>query len=172
MRASSFVLAAVAGVAVGFLGTPGANAMTGTSPAGVRVATEAMDTSALVHCRPYRHWHEHEWEHRRTFGCREGSSIEFRRGHRVHVGIEERERSRTSIHSRTTTRGETSVRGSTSSKTGESTRSSTSPGKTGETKSGTSGGGSATGRGQGGEKSSTGGSSGGTSGAQPGGQKQ
>ena len=101
-----------------------------------------------------------------------GSSIEFRRGHRVHVGIEERERSRTSIHSRTTTRGETSVRGSTSSKTGESTKSSTSPGKTGETKSGTSGGGSVTGRGQGGEKSSTGGSSGGASGAQPGGQKQ
>ena len=170
MRASSFVLAAVAGVAVGFLGTPGANAMTGTSPAGVRVATEAMDTSALIHCRPYRHWHE--WEHRRTFGCGGGGSVEIRRGHRERVGIEERERSRTSIHSRTTTRGETSVRGSTSSKTGESTRSSTSPGKTGETKSGTSGGGSATGRGQGGEKSSTGGSSGGTSGAQPGGQKQ
>ena len=99
----TIIFAAVAGVA-GFLGTSGANAMTSTSPAGVRVATEAMDTSALVHCRPYRHWHE--WEHRRTFGC---------------------------------------------------------------------GGGSATGRGQGGEKSpggSMGGSSGGTSGTQSGGQKQ
>src|ERR1041384_4135784 len=104
MRA--FIFAAVAGLAVGGLGSSGANAMTQTSPAGVRMATEAMDTSALVHCRPYRHWHP--WEHRRTFGCG-GGSVEIRRGHRV--GIEERERSRTSIHSRTTTRGETSVRG-------------------------------------------------------------
>ena len=47
MRASSFVFAAVAGVAVGFLGTPGANAMTGTSPAGVRVATEARPLPAV-----------------------------------------------------------------------------------------------------------------------------
>jgi hypothetical protein len=168
------IIFAAAGLAVGLLGTSGANAMTSISPAGVRVAAEAMDTSALVHCRPYRHWHE--WEHRRTFGCREGSSIEIRRGHRDRVRVEEREGSRTTTHSRTTTRGETSVRGSTSSKTGESTKSSTGPAKTGETKSGSSGGGSSTGRGQGGEKSSTGGSgsgsSGGTSGAQPGGQKQ
>ncbi len=157
MRASSFVFAAVAGVAVGFLGAPGANAMTGTSPAGVRVATEAMDTSALVHCRPYRHWHE--WEHRRTFGCREGSSIEFRRGHRVHV--REGSTVRGEIRSGTTTRERTTIRSGTST-TGQTT-----------TKSGTSGG--TTGRAQG-EKSSTGGSSsgpaGGTSGAQPGGQKQ
>src|SRR5438105_895636 len=103
----TIIFAAAAGL-VGFLGTS-ANAMTGTSPAGVRVATEAMDTSALVHCRPYRHWHE--WEHRRTFGCGGGGSVEIRRGHRERVGVEERERSRTSIHSRTTTRGETSVRG-------------------------------------------------------------
>jgi len=167
MRASSFIFAAVAGVAVGFLGTPGANAMTSTSPAGVRVATEAMDTSALVHCRPFRHWHE--WEHRRTFGCGGGGSVEIRRGHRVGVGIEERQRSRTSIHSRSSvTRGETSVRGSTSSKTGESTKSSTT------TKSGGTSG-ATTGRGQGGEKSSTGGSSGGGmsgSGGTSGGQKQ
>src|SRR5437764_6900471 len=103
MRA--FIFAAVAGLAVGALGPSGANAMTQTSPAGVRLATEAMDTSALVHCRPYRHWHP--WEHRRTFGCGGGGSVEIRRGHRV--GIEGRERSRTSIRSRTTTRGETSV---------------------------------------------------------------
>jgi len=167
MRAS-FLFAAVAGVAVGFLGAPGANAMTNTSPVGVRVATEAMDTSALVHCRPYRHMHE--WEHRRTFGCHGGGSVEIRRGHRERVGVEERESGRSSVHSRTT-RGESSVRGSTKTKTGESTKSSTGPGKTGETKPGTSGG-STTGRGQGGEKPSTGGSSGGTSGAQPSGQKQ
>src|SRR5436309_11037173 len=173
MRASSFIFAAVAGVAVGFVGTPGANAMTSTSPSGVRVATEAMDTSALVDCRPYRHWHE--WEHRRTFGCGGGGSVEIRRGHRVGVGVEERERSRTSIRSRTTTRGETSVRGSTSTKTGESTKAGASTKSQTTTKSGTSGGGSATGRGQGGEKSpggSMGGSSGGTSGTQSGGQKQ
>jgi len=168
MRASSFIFAAVAGVAVGFVGTPGANAMTSTSPSGVRVATEAMDTSALVHCRPFRHWHE--WEHRRTFGCGGGGSVEIRRGHRIGVGIEERQRSRTSIHSRSSvTRGETSVRGSTSSKTGESTKSSTT------TKSGGTSG-ATTGRGQGGEKSSTGGSSGGgmsgSSGGTSGGQKQ
>jgi hypothetical protein len=155
MRA--FIFAAVAGLTVGCLGPTGANAMTQTSPAGVRVATEAMDTSALVHCRPYRHWHE--WEHRRTYGCGGGGSVEIRRGHRVGVSVEERERSRTSIRSRTTTRGETSVRGSTSTKTGESTKSSTSTsGKTGtSSKSGSSG--ATTGRGQTGEKSSTGGSS-------------
>jgi hypothetical protein len=167
MRAS-FVFAAVAGVAVGFLGAPGANAMTNTSPAGVRVATEAMDTSALVHCRPYRHMHE--WEHRRTFGCRGGSSVEIRRGHRERIGVEQRESGRSSVHSRTT-RGESSVRGSTSTKTGESTKSSTGPGKTGETKSGTGTKPESSGRAQGG-KSSTGGSPAGTPGAQPSGQKQ
>jgi hypothetical protein len=158
MRAS-FLFAAVAGVAVGFLGAPGANAMTNTSPAGVRVATQAMDTSALVHCRPYRHMHE--WEHRRTFGCRGGGSVEIRRGHRERVGVEEREGSRTSIHSRT--------------KTGETTKPSTGPGKTGETKSGTGTKPESSGRAKG-EKPSTGGatggSSGGTSGTQPSGQKQ
>jgi hypothetical protein len=159
MRAS-FVFAAVASVAVGFLGTPGANAMTGTSPAGVRVAAEAMDTSALVHCRPYRHMHP--WQHHRSFGCRGGDSVEIRRGHRERIGVEERERSRTSIHSRT--------------KTDESTKSSTGPGKTGETKSGTGTKPESSGRTHGGEKSSTGGSgggsSGGTPGTQPSGQKQ
>src|SRR5436309_6666328 len=78
----TIIFAAVAGVA-GFLGTSGANAMTSTSPAGVRVATEAMDTSALVHCRPYRHWHE--WEHRRTFGCGGGGSVVIRQIGRAHV---------------------------------------------------------------------------------------
>jgi hypothetical protein len=166
---TTIIFAAAAGF-VALLGTSGANAMTSTSPAGARVASEALDSSALVHCRPYRHWHE--WEHRRTFGCRGGGSVEIRRGHRV--GIEEHERSRTSIHSRTSvSRGETSVRGSTSSKTGESTKSTTS------SKSGGSTSGSTTGRGKGGEKSSTGGSSGGgTSGSsggtsgQSGGPKQ
>jgi hypothetical protein len=163
MRASSFVFAAVAGVAVGFLGTPGANAMTGTSPAGVKVATEAMDTSALVHCRSYRHWHR--WEHRWTHGCHGGVGVEadvvIRRGHHVRV----HEGSRTTIRSGTSTREQTTI------------RSGTSTGTTGQTttKSGTSGGGSATGRARG-EKSSTGGSgsgpAGGTSGAQPSGPKQ
>jgi hypothetical protein len=172
----AIIFAAAAGLA-GFIGSSGAIAMTSIPPAGVRVATEAMDSTALVHCRPYRHWHE--WEHRRTFGCGGGGSVEIRRGHRVGVGVEERDR--TSVRSRTSiSRGETSVRGSTSTKTGESTKSSTSTtGKTGttsksgtstETKSGTSGG--TSGRAQGGEKSSTGGSSGGASGGSSGGQKQ
>ena len=176
MRASSFVFAAVAGVAIGFLGTPGANAMTTTSPAGARVATEALDTSALVHCRSYRHWHP--WEHRRTYGCGGGASIEIRRGHHVGVGVHER--SRTSIHSRTSvSRGETSVRsrtgtstsGQTTTKSGASTTSK-SGASTGATtsKSGTSG--ATTGRGQGGEKSSSGGGMSGSSGGQSGGQKQ
>jgi hypothetical protein len=162
MRAS-FVFAAVAGVAVGFLGAPGANAMTGTSPAGVRVAAEAMDTSALVHCRPYRHWHR--WEHRWTHGCHGGVGVEadvdIRRGHRERV----HEGSRTTIRSGTTTRGETSTRSGTSTST--------------TTKSGTSGS-ATTGtqtQGQGGAKAptgggSSGGSAGGTSGTQSGGPKQ
>jgi hypothetical protein len=163
----TLIFAAAAGLAVG-LGAFGANAMTSTSPAGLRVATEAMDNSALVHCRPYRH--PHPWGF--GFGCGGGgSSVEIRRGHHG-VGIEERERS--SIHSRTTTRGETSVRGSTRTTTGESTKSGTST----TSKSGTSPGGS-TGRAQTGEKSSGGvssgggmsGSSGGTTGGQSG-QKQ
>ena len=155
MRASSFVFAAVAGVAVGFLGAPGANAMTGTSPAGVRVATEAMDTSALVHCRPYRHWHR--WEHRWTHGCHGGvgvgveADVVVRRGH--HVRVHEGSRVRGEIRSgSTTTRERTTIRSGTSTSTSGQTT----------TKSGTSGG-STTGRGQGGEKSSTGGSIGGSS---------
>ena len=137
------------------------------SAAAIGEAAEQLNVTESVHCRPFRHWHE--WEHRRTFGCGGGGSVEIRRGHRVGVGIEERQRSRTSIHSRSSvTRGETSVRGSTSSKTGESTKSSTT------TKSGGTSG-ATTGRGQGGEKSSTGGSSGGGmsgSGGTSGGQKQ
>src|SRR5437764_1530427 len=109
----TLIFVTAAGLAVG-LGAFGANAMTSTSPAGLRVAIEAMDNSALVHCRPYRHWHP--WGY--GTGCHGGGvSVEVHRGHRVGVGIEERERS--SIRSRTTTRGETSVRGSTSTTTGE-----------------------------------------------------
>jgi hypothetical protein len=161
----TMIFAAAAGLTIGCLGTSGASAMTSTSPAGLRVAIEAMESSTLVHCRPYRHWHR--WGY--GSGCHGGVSVEIRRGHRV--GVEER----SSIHSRTTTRGETSVRGSTSTKT--ETKSGTSA--TG--KSGTSTGGSTSG-GQGGEKSSSGGSSGGMSGtsggqsgqsgSQSGGQKQ
>src|SRR5262249_20829473 len=95
-----FILAAAAGLA-GFVGSSGAIAMTSTSPAGVRVATEAMDSTALVHCRSYRHWHP--WEHRWTHGCRGGTSVVIRHGHRV--GVSESIRSRTTI-----SRGETSVR--------------------------------------------------------------
>src|ERR1051326_6099206 len=96
----TLIFAAAAGLTFGSLGASGASAMTSASPAGVRAAAEAMDSSALVHCRPYRHWHP--WGYSR--GCGGGTSVEIRRGHRV--GVEERER--TSIHSRTTTRGETS----------------------------------------------------------------
>jgi hypothetical protein len=164
---------AAAGLTVGCLGVSDASALTSISPAGVRMATEAMDSSTLVHCRPYRHWHP--WGY--GTGCHGGGvSVEVERGHRGGVeigrghrrGVEER----SSIHSRTTTRGETSVRGSTSTKT--ETKSGTSP----TSKSGTSTGGGMS-REQGGEKSSSGGSrggmsgsSGGTSGGQSGGQKQ
>ena len=179
---NTIIVAAAAGL-VGMFATSGANALTNTSPAGIRTATEAMDTSALVHCRPYRHWHE--WEHRRTTGCGGGSSVEIRHGHRGGVAVEERERSRTSVHSRTTTRGETNVRGSTSSKTTTGTKSGTetkSGGTSGGTKSSggtsgggtkSSGGGSDTGRGQStGGGSSSGSSGGSTSGGSSGTQNK
>ena len=158
----TLIFAAAAGLAVG-LGAYGANAMTSTSPAGLRAATEALGNSALVHCRPYRHWHP--WGY--GTGCHGGGvSVEIERGHRRGVGIEERERS--SVHSRTRTRGETSVRGSASTKTGEtSTKSGTSTTGQGTTKSRTNTGGGASGSISGG----TSGSSGGTTGGQPG-QKQ
>jgi hypothetical protein len=151
----TLIFAAAAGLTIG-LGAYSANAMTSTSPAGLRVATEAMNNSALVHCRPYRHWHP--WGY--GTGCHGGGvSVEIERGHRHGVGIEERERS--SIHSRTTTRGETSVRGSTSTTTGEtSTKSGTSTTGQGTTKSRTNTGGSA-----GGSTSVGGGMSGSSAGA-------
>ena len=161
-----FILAAAAGLA-GFVGSSGAIAMTSTSPAGVRVATEAMDSTALVHCRSYRHWHP--WEHRWTHGCHGGASVVIRHGHRV--GVSESIRSRTTI-----SRGETSVRSRSSTSTGvsSSSKSSTSTGmKSGTSttsKSGTSTT-SKSGRAQGGEKSSTGGSTG-AGGGSSSGQKQ
>jgi hypothetical protein len=164
---TTIIFAAAAGF-VALLGTSGANAMTSTSPAGVRVATEAMDSTALVHCRSYRHWHR--WEHRWTHGCHGAAvgvetDVVVRRGHRVRV--HEGTTVRGEIRSGTSTRERTTIRSgtSTSTKSGTSTSS----------KSGGSTSGSTTGRGQGGEKSSTGGgtsgSSGGSSG-QSGGQKQ
>ena len=154
------VIFATAGLALGLFGTVGANAMTNTSPAGARAATEALDTSDLV----------------RLCKCKESGSVEIRRGRHVGVGVEEREGSRTSIHSRTTTRGGTSVRGSTTSKTGASTKSTISTGKAGQATTKSGGGKAETGRAQGGEKSSSGGSmsgsSGGASGGTSGSQKQ
>src|SRR5947208_10581880 len=131
---NTIVFAAAASFAVGCVGTFGANAMMPASSTGVRLANEATVNSALVHCRPYRHWHP--WGY--GTGCHGGGvSVEVERGHRRGVEIERGHRrgveierghrgveERSSIHSRTTTRGETSVRGSTSTKT--------------ETKSGTS----------------------------------
>jgi hypothetical protein len=172
------IFAGAVGLTIGCFGASGASALTSISPAGVRMATEAMDSSTLVHCRPYRHWHP--WGY--GTGCHGGGvSVEVERGHRRGVEIEgghrggvEIERGhrgveeRSSIHSRTTTRGETSVRGSTS------TKSETKSGTSTTSKSGTSTGGG-TGREQGGEKSSSGGSSGGMSGSSggtSGGQKQ
>jgi hypothetical protein len=160
----TMIFAGAVGLTIGCFGASGASALTSISPAGVRIATEAMDSSTLVHCRPYRHWHP--WGY--GTGCHGGGvSVEVERGHRRGVEIERGHRGveeRSSIHSRTTTRGETSVRGSTSTKSGTSTTS----------KSGTSTGGG-TSREQGGEKSSSGGSSGGMSGSSggtSGGQKQ
>jgi hypothetical protein len=161
----TLIFAAAAGIAVS-LGGFGANAMTSIPPAGLRVAFDAMDNSALVHCRPYRH--HHPWGY--GYGCDGGgSSVEIRSGHRGRVGIEERERS--SIHSRTTTRGETSVRGSSKTTTGEtSTKPGTSTTGQGTTKSRVNTGGSAGGS-IGGGTSGSSGASGGTSGG-PSGQKQ
>jgi hypothetical protein len=155
----TMIFAGAVGLTIGCLGASGASALTSISPAGVRMATEAMDSSTPVHCRPYRHWHP--WGY--GTGCHGGGvSVEVERGHR---GVEER----SSIHSRTTTRGgETSARGSTSTKTESKSGTSTT------SKSGTSTGGG-TSREQGGEKSSSGGSSGGMSGSSggtSGGQKQ
>ena len=166
----TMIFAGAVSLTIGCLGASGASALTSISPAGVRMTTEAMDSSTLVHCRPYRHWHP--WGY--GTGCHGGGvSVEVERGHRGggeiergHRGVEVERghrggvEERSSIHSRTTTRGETSVRGSTSTKS--------------ETKSGTSTGGG-TSREQGGEKSSSGGSSGcvsGSSGRTSGGQKQ
>src|SRR5436190_17875312 len=155
----SLIFAAAVGLAFS-LGAFGANAMTSTSPAGLRVATEALSNSALVHCRPYRHWHP--WGY--GTGCHGGGvSVEIERGHRRGVGVEERERS--SIHSRTTTRGETSVRGSRSTTTGEtSSKSGTSTTGEGATKSRAGTGGGAGGSVSGGTSGSSGGTSGGQSG--------
>lgn len=156
------ILVAAAGCAVG-LGAFGANAMTSTSPAGLRVASEAMGNSALVHCRPYRHWHP--WGY--GTGCGGGTSVEIRSGHRVGVGVEEREHS--SIHSRTTIRGETSVRGSSSTTTGKT---SVKSGASTTNKSGMSTGGAQIGeKSSGGSSTGMSGSSGGTTGGQSG-QKQ
>src|SRR5436190_11446369 len=151
-RMRKTVIFAAAGLAIGLTASV-TNAMTSTSPAGLRAATEALSNSALVHCRPYRHWHP--WGY--GTGCHGGGvSVEIERGHRRGVGVEERERS--SIHSRTTTRGETSVRGSRSTTTGEtSSKSGTST--TSKSRTSTDG---STGRAQTGEKSSGGGSSGGS----------
>src|SRR5205823_141638 len=155
----TLIFAVAAGLAVG-LGASGAQAMTSTSPAGLRVATDALGNSVLVHCRPYRHWHP--WGY--GTGCHGGGvSVEIQRGHRRGVEIEERERS--SIHSRTTTRGETSVRGSRSTTTGEtSSKSGTSHTGQGATKSRAGTGGGAGGSVSGGTSGSPGGTSGGQSG--------
>src|SRR5437868_4049889 len=113
------IIAVVAGIGIGCFGVSHANAMVGSSPAGVLAASDAIDMAAPVHCRPYRHWHS--WEHRRTYGCRGGPSFEIRRGHRgsIHereyrrghrVGVEERESRRSGVHSRTTIRGERTER--------------------------------------------------------------
>jgi hypothetical protein len=158
-----------AALAVG-LGASAANAMSSTSPAGLRAATDALGNAALVHCRPYRHWHP--WGY--GTGCHGGGvSVEIERHHRGGVGVEERERShrgtvgveereRSSIRSRTTTHGETSVRGSTSTKT--ETKSGSSTTGEGTTKSRTNTGGSAGGSIGGGTSGSSGGTSGGQSG--------
>jgi hypothetical protein len=158
-RMRNTVIFAAAGLAVGLTASV-TNAMTSTSPAGLRAAIEALSNSALVHCRPYRHWHP--WGY--GTGCHGGGvSVEIERGHRRGVGVEERERS--SIHSRTTTRGETSVRGSRSTTTGEtSSKSGTSTTGEGATKSRAGTGGGAGGSVSGGTSGSSGGTSGGQSG--------
>src|ERR1700731_3533111 len=84
MRATSLVLAAVAGIAAGAFATQ-AGAITGTSSAGVRVAVATIDTAETVHCRPYRHRHPWGWGR----GCGRGE-VEIGVGGRRHGVVEER----------------------------------------------------------------------------------
>jgi hypothetical protein len=159
-RMKTLVFAAAASFAVGCVGTFGANAMMPTSSAGVRLAHEATVNSALVHCRPYRHWHP--WGY--GTGCHGGGvSVEIERHHRGGVRVEERERS--SIHSRTTTRTESSVRGSTGTKTETETKSGTTGQSTTKSRVNTGGdAGGSIGGGTGGSSGASGGTSGGQSG--------
>ena len=72
MRSSSFILAA-AGLSLILLSTPRADAMTTSSPAGLRAGLEAIDLTEAVHCRryPHRHRHGHRWGR----GCRGATVI-------------------------------------------------------------------------------------------------
>ena len=107
----SFVWAAAAGLAVGLLVTPRAEAMTTTAPAGARVAAQELDTTEAVHCRRYAHQHRYGWSR----GCgRVGVVVVPSRGYVVRDGVRVRVGSggRHGVSTRTTvrTRTDTNIR--------------------------------------------------------------
>jgi len=168
MRSTSWVLAALTGLAVSTFAAP-AGAFTPMSTAGVGPAAQTVDPLASVHCRSYKH---RSFNHGWGYGCGHGGYSVYihRRG-----GVEEREgrRGRVDIHERSTReRGETNVRtrergetrtggGETKSGGGETKSGSTRGG--GETKSGGSTG-NRSGQSGSGSGSSGGGGGGGTTG--------
>jgi hypothetical protein len=76
MRSSSYLLAAAAGFGLIVLSTPRADAMTTTSPAGLRAGLEAVDLTEPVHCR--RETHKHVRGHGWSKGC--GPGVVIREG--------------------------------------------------------------------------------------------
>ncbi len=105
MRPSSIVVAAIAGLSILYIGSSRTDAMTTTSPAGLRLAAEVLDPTESVHCRRYFHRHRHG--HRWSRGCRVGVVIEGPRRSGVVVREGVRVRSGVSIRSRTTIRSRT-----------------------------------------------------------------
>ena len=135
MRSSSYILVA-AGLSLILLSTPRANAMTTSSPAGLRAGLEAIDLTEAVHCRRYPH--RHRYGHRWGRGCGPRAVIIER--DRPGIVVRERERSRYRSGGSVTIRSGgsgTSTAPAASGAAGTSTKSSTSGAGT-TTKSGTS----------------------------------
>jgi hypothetical protein len=138
MRSSSYILAA-AGLSLILLSTPRANAMTTSSPAGLRAGLEAIDLTEAVHCRRYPH--RHRYGHRWGRGCGPRAVIIER--DRPGIVVRERERSRYRTGVSTTIRSGTSIR-SGSSGTSTAPAASGAAGTSTTTKSSTSGAGTTT----------------------------
>ena len=141
MRSSSYILAA-AGLSLILLSTPRAEAMTTSSPAGLRAGLEAIDLTEAVHCRRYSH--RHRSGHRWGRGC--GRTVIIERS-RPDIVVRERRRSRTGVEIRsgrgsstTTIRSRSGGSGGSGGSSGTSTTTTTAPssGAAGTTKSDTS----------------------------------